>query len=74
MKPPRALEQIVEPLFGVDSVERIGTNTRLSRVEAVQVPGSTATELEPVAVVTSVSVAGPPVVLSPSSWMKLRGG
>jgi hypothetical protein len=42
------LEQIVELLFGVEKVERVGTYTWLSRVGVVegklQVPGNTATE------------------------------
>ena len=73
-------EQIVEPLFGTDLVERVGTNTRLGRVgvgEEPQVPGNTATEWEPVAataVVFGLSWTGDPVVLSPSSCMKLSGG
>ena len=41
-------EQIVEPLFGVVKVDRVGTYTRLSRVGVgdgkLQVPGKTATE------------------------------
>jgi len=70
VKPPSQNEQIVEPLFGVDLVERIGTNTRLSRTGAgdgrLQVPGSAATEWEPVVVVEVPScIGGPPV--SPSS-------
>jgi hypothetical protein len=73
VKPPSQNEQIVEPLFGVDSVEWTGTNTRLCRVGTgfgkLQVPGSAATEWEPVAVELVESWTGGPVVLSPSSWM-----
>jgi hypothetical protein len=42
------VEQIVELLFGVDKVERVGTCTRLGRMTVVggelHVPGKTATE------------------------------